>query len=97
MKNINEMMVKENISEYEKEFLTSLKSEANAIEAFNGMKATDGWKLLATKIREELSLRIADSIKDNDRIQVLLGILSTVETKEASKLLEEEINRVIPN
>jgi hypothetical protein len=84
-------------SEQEQEIFVSLKAEAGALEALEGMKATDGWKLLNTKMREELHNLILEATKSNPKIQTLLDILSTVETKQASTLLAEEIDRVIPN
>jgi hypothetical protein len=70
--------------------------EAGAIEALDGMKKTDGWKLLNTKIREELLNHIRSLVADDTKVKTLLSILSTVETKEASKLLEETIASILP-
>lgn len=76
--------------------LSSLVTESNAIQALNEMKATGGWKILETKIKEELQKRILEKIKDDEKIKTLLSVLSTVETKEQEKLLEEQINQIIP-
>jgi hypothetical protein len=85
------------LPEEDKEFIHMLQKESVAIENFNSMKATEGWRFLSSKIREEIASLINDAVKTNDRVQVLLGILATVETKEASQLLAEEIDKIIPN
>lgn len=86
-----------NYSEQDQQVFSSLLNEASMLEAFESMKATDGWKVLQTKMREELQKLILETTKSNPKIQTLLDILSTVETKQASTLLAEEIDRVIPN
>lgn len=72
------------------------KKEAEMVENFDSMKATDGWKVLEKNIREELRTRLREGVKDDAKAQALLDILVTVETTERSRLLEEEINQVIP-
>ncbi len=77
--------------------IDALSLEATQLEAISAMKSTLGWKILGNKIREEVSKEILEAIKENKRIQILLGILTTVETKNATKILEEEIDKLVPN
>lgn len=83
--------------EQEQQLIKGFAAEAGVLEAFDGMKQTEGWKILRTKIREELQQEILASVKENQKVQTLLNILGTVETKEAAKLLDEEIERVLPD
>lgn len=82
--------------ENDSKVIESLHLEAISLEALNEMKATGGWKILSDKLREELQKLIIDEVKNDPKIQILLQILSTVETKEASKLLEDEVSKIIP-
>lgn len=76
--------------------IDSLALEASVIEAMEGMKKTDGWKVLGTKIREELQSRITQLVADDLKVTTLLSILSTVETKRATELLEQNIKAILP-
>lgn len=87
-------------SEYQPQdqaFIDSLNLEATSLQAIGEMKATGGWKILGAKLREEVAKEIEISIKNNTKIKLILDILSTVETKNASALLAEEIDKLIPN
>lgn len=83
--------------EQDQKVIESLNLESLALSSLEGMKQTDGWKLLSDKLREELVQAINEKIKGDVKIDLILQILSTVETKHASKLLEEEIDKLIPN
>lgn len=74
----------------------AISAEVLTLEALETMKATDGWKILHKKLREELQGHILQLIKDDVKIQTLLAILSTVETKQPFALLEEQVKAVIP-
>ena len=78
-------------------FIEGLQLEASALQSISEMKATGGWKILSTKLREELHSRIHEKVKGDEKINVILGILSTVETVNATKLLADEIDKIIPN
>lgn len=86
-------------SQYDAEsqsFLASLVKTRNEIDSINGMKRTEGWKVLDKKIREELQNRISDLIKDDLKIQTLIALLTVADTKSQSKILEQEIDKIIP-
>lgn len=87
---------KSEYSEEDQGVIESLLKESASLQALIEMKATGGWKLLSEKIKEELQSEIKDALKDNVKIKTLLSILSTVETKDATALLEEEISKIIP-
>lgn len=80
----------------DQQVIESLHKESLTLQSFESMKSTDGWKILDNKLREELRKAIFDKVKDDIKIKVLLDLLSTVETKDAMKLLADEIERVIP-
>lgn len=84
------------LAEPEKFALESMVTEAKTLEAFQGMKDTEGWKVLDTKIREELQNAILEKIKDDPKIITLLNILTTVETRKAGEVLEESIRSILP-
>lgn len=73
--------------------LASLRAEIGII---NEMKATEGWKMLNKKIRDELRARILELVKDDLKIQTLLALLSVADTKSMSKTLQSEIDKALP-
>ena len=66
------------------------------LEKVETMKATDGWKLFEAKVKEELANHINLLIKDDPKIQTLIAVLNTVETKQTRATLEEQIKTMIP-
>ncbi len=80
----------------DKVILNVISDQALQIENFESMKATDGWKVLNKSLRDDLKARLLEGVKEDARAQTLLDILATVETKERSVLLEEEINSILP-
>ena len=96
-KKLNELIInKEQYQPQDKAVIESLQLEAKTLEVISQMKETEGWKVLGKKLREELHNEIAVAVKDNTKISILLQILSTVETKNATKLLDDEIEKLIP-
>lgn len=83
-------------SEQDRLMIESLHLEKNVLESISEMKATGGWKILESKLRDEVKKTILEKVKDDIKINLILQILSTVETKSASLLLEEEVKKVIP-
>ena len=97
-KKLNELALrKKESSTDDQRVIESLQLEAKTLETISQMKDTAGWKILGLKLREELQKEIGVAVKGNVKINVLLDILSTVETQNASKLLEEEIEKIIPS
>ena len=85
---------------YDKEsqnFIKSLKFVDKEISSLNSMKATDGWKILENKIREELHQRIKELVQPDLKITTLLALLTVADTKSMSKTLDEEIEKLIPD
>jgi hypothetical protein len=78
-------------------FLQSLASSEKQIGEINNMKRTAGWKILEEKIKEELHQRINDMVKDDLKVQTLLALLRVADTKSLTKILDEEIENIIPN
>lgn len=66
------------------------------IDQLNSMKRTEGWKLLDTKIREELHSRIEELVADDSKVQTLIALLSTTDTKKRARTLEQEIDKFLP-
>lgn len=77
-------------------FIDSLASSEKQIGEINNMKRTAGWKILERKIREELHERINNLVKDDLKIQTLLALLGVADTKSLMKILDEEIDNIIP-
>ena len=77
-------------------FLESLASSEKQIGAINSMKRSEGWKILEEKIREELHQRINECVKDDLKIQTLLALLGVADTKSLTKILDEELDNIIP-
>lgn len=77
-------------------FLASLVATRNEIDSINSMKRSEGWKILDKKIREELQQRIGDLIKDDLKIQTLIALLTVTDTKKQSRILEQEIDKILP-
>ena len=77
-------------------FIDSLVSSEKQIGEINNMKRTAGWKILEGKIKEELHERINDMVKDDLKIQTLLALLKVADTKSLTKILDEEIDNIIP-
>ena len=97
-KKLNELALrKKEYSTDDQRVIESLQLESKTLETISQMKDTAGWKILGLKLREELQKEIGVAVKGNVKINVLLDILSTVETQNASKLLEEEIEKIIPS
>lgn len=84
------------LPDQDREVIESLHLETISLEALEEMKKTAGWKLLEGKLKQEVQKVILEKVKDDQKIQTLLQILGTVETKQSIKLLEEEITRIIP-
>jgi hypothetical protein len=97
MKNLETLDAQRN--EYDPEsqaFIDSLKFAQSEIGSINAMRATEGWKLIEKKIREELEQRIMFLVKDDLKITTLLALLTVADTKTLAKALQEEINKIIP-
>lgn len=84
------------ITPADKVILDEFSERAVELESFDTMKATQGWRVLNKKFREELRTRILDAIAKDERSQVILDILAQVETKTKMKLLEEELDNTLP-
>ena len=96
-KSLDTLMAKK--SEYDKEsqsFIESLNFVDKEIGQINEMKSTGGWKILNKKIREELQQRINDLIKDDLKVQTLISLLKVADTKSVSKILNENIESILP-
>lgn len=96
-KDLNKIIAEK--QEYDKEsqdFLESLVFEDKEISQINEMKSTSGWKLLDKKIREDLHYRITELVKDDLKIQTLLALLKVADTKSRAKILDNEIDRILP-
>ena len=76
--------------------ISSFVFRSEEIGMIGSMKSSEGWKILDKKIREELQSRIEELVKDDLKIQTLLALLKVADIKSMSRILEEEIERVIP-
>ena len=89
-----------NSSSYSKELIEVVKSFTFAkkeIGEILQMKQTQGWKVLDKKIREELHERIEQLVKDDLKVMTLIALLKVADTKSLNKILDEEIERSLPN
>jgi len=96
-KNLDDYLA--NPNDYSKELIDVVKSFSfakNEIATIKQMKDSDGWKLIDKKIREELNEAILEAVKDNQKVQVLIALLKIADTKELNKILNEEIERSLP-
>ena len=97
-KDLNRIIVeKDNYDEESQTFLKSLQLADKEINQINEMKQTSGWQILDKKIREELHQRINDMVKDDLKIQTLLALLKVADTTSMSRLLDAEIERILPD
>lgn len=91
-KDLNELMInKDNYDEASQEFIQSLNFSEKEISELNTMKQTQGWKLIETKIRQDLHNRIFKLVDGDVEVTTLLALLYATNTKELSKKLEQEI------
>ena len=96
-KKLEEIMA--NMKRYDEEsqdFLKSISASESQINKLSAMRATEGWKILEQKIREELQERINDLVKYDLKIQTLLALLKVADTRSLTKILDEEIDNLIP-
>lgn len=77
-------------------FIDSLVLAEKQIGEINNMKRTAGWKILESKMREELHNRIKDMVQNDLKIQTLLALLNVADTKSLVTLLDQEIDNIIP-
>ena len=97
MKNLETLAAdKESYDKESQVFIDSLRFVEQEIGEINSMKATQGWKILERKTREELAQRINELVKDDPKVSVLLALLTVADTKSQSKALEEEIAKILP-
>ena len=87
---------KENNSEELNDFLNNAVKAKGEIEAIQSMKASDGWKIIDKKVREELSERINELVKDDPKIMTLIALLKVADTKSMSQLLDKAIDEALP-
>ena len=96
-KDLNKLLIeKESYDKESQVFIDSLKFADQEISSINTMKASEGWKLIDKKIREELQQRILDLVKNDLKITTLLALLTVADTKSLEKALDEEISKLIP-
>jgi len=87
---------KEDFDKESRDFIDSLVLADSQIAEIDNMKRTPGWKIIDTKIREELHERIADLVKDDLKVQTLLALLKVADTKSLTRILDGEIENIIP-
>lgn len=83
------------LGDSDKQVLESLQTERLTLESIEDLKKNAGWKIIEAKMKEELRKSIHEKVKDDVRINTLLEILNTVETKDSVKVLEEAIESII--
>lgn len=96
-KELNKYLANE--KEYSKELIDVVKSFSFAkkeIGEIGQMKQSSGWKILDKKIREELHTRIEELVKPDLKVMTLLALLKVADTKSLNKILDEEIERSLP-
>ena len=79
------------------DFLNDISKAQTNIQEISSMKATEGWRILDTKIREELHDRINELVKDDPKIMTLISLLKVADTKSMSQLLDKEIEESLPD
>ena len=77
-------------------FIESLQFIDSEIAHLNSMKRTKGWEILETKIKQGLQERIFECVKNDAKIQTLLALFVSADTKTMNKALEEEIGKILP-
>lgn len=97
-KNLNDLLKeKDDFDPASQQIIKDLSFERSEIDSLRSMVATEGWKLLDKKMREELSSRILNLIKDDLVIQTLLTLLNVTATKKRTKNLEQIIDQMLPD
>lgn len=89
----------ENREQYDQEsqnMLSSLSVASEQLAELKSMKRTQGWKILDESIRKELHARIMEKIADDPKIMVLMDLLALADTKTQAKILENEIENLLP-
>lgn len=92
--------IAENIEEYDEEsiaFVNSLKFIDHELDELRSMKRTAGWKIIDTKVREELHARIRRLVENDPEIKTLLAFLKVADTKSLKKILDKEIDAILPD
>ena len=85
--------------QYDKEsqnIIESLFFSRKEIATLNSMKRTEGWRILEQKIQEELQTRIQELVKEDLKVQTLLSLLKVADTKNRTKILQREIEKLFP-
>jgi pimeloyl-CoA synthetase len=91
--------LQKNSAEYNEEsqqLIKSLSFAKNELVMINETKRTAGWKLLEEKIREQLSERIFKLVENDVMVQALLVVLNSSASKRMNKILQDEINKILP-
>ena len=83
-------------SQQDVEVVKSFEHQINLIEQFDDMKKTTGWQILNKQIRDDIKERLLKKAQEDERISALIDLLSAVETKDKAKLIEDEINNILP-
>ena len=86
---------KDEFDKESQELLSNIVFERSEISEIDAMKRTQGWKIMDKKIREELQQTIFDLTKDNVKVQTLLALLEVSATKKRTKVLENEIEKIV--
>lgn len=96
MKDLNKLILdKDNYDEDSQQFIDSLNFSEKEIDELNSMKQTTGWKLIETKIRQDLHSRILKLVDGDAEVTTLLALLYATDTKQLSKKLEQEISNLL--
>jgi hypothetical protein len=91
--------LQKNSSEYNEESQQLIKSLSFAkleLVKINEMKRSEGWKMLEQKIREQLSERIFKLVENDVMVQALLVVLNSSASKRMNKILQQEIDKILP-
>lgn len=84
-------------SQQDVDVVKSFEHQINLIEQFDDMKKTQGWQILNKQIRNDIKERLLKKAQEDERISALVDLLSVVETKDKAKLIEDEINNILPS
>lgn len=97
-KNFEDVLANElEYDEESQQLLRSLKFAGQELVELKSMKRTEGWKILDKKIREELHARIAALVEKDPQVLVLLAFLKVADTKSLEKILDQEIEKILPD
>jgi hypothetical protein len=88
------------IGEYDEEsqsIIRSLRFQDQELVSLKSLKNNEGWKIVESRVRDELQSRIIEIVEEDPKVVVLLSLLRMADTRTMQKTLEDELQKVLPD